>query len=111
MSLRKLEKNEWETYFDNVSRHLKAATAEIEVAGLNLGDQVEAEWVPLVGIAYDPKDDLVEVATETVDHLVRHPSAIYVDDGTGGLHSVEITDDEGNQHIVRLKAPLALPEP
>jgi Family of unknown function (DUF5335) len=42
----------------------KASRAEIEVASLALGDQVEAEWLPLLGIAYDPKDDLVQVALE-----------------------------------------------
>src|ERR1700716_2179183 len=37
-----------------VSKVLPAKQAEIEVASLKLGDQVEAEWLPLLGLAYDP---------------------------------------------------------
>jgi hypothetical protein len=38
--------------------------AEIEVASLDLGDQIQAEWLPLIGITYDPNDDVVEVALD-----------------------------------------------
>ena len=38
--------------------------AEIEVASLDLGDQIEAEWLPLLGITYDDKDDVLEIALE-----------------------------------------------
>ena len=50
--------------FDRLSKTLEGKQAEIEVASLSLGDQVEAEWLPLHGITYDPNDDLVEVALE-----------------------------------------------
>ena len=43
---------------------------EIEVTSLALGDQVEAEWLPLLGLVYDPKDDLVEVALDGIDHMI-----------------------------------------
>lgn len=43
--------------------------AEIEVALLDIGDQIEAEWVPLLGITYDPKDDPVVVLLDGLDHL------------------------------------------
>jgi Family of unknown function (DUF5335) len=57
MTTRKLDKNQWRTFFDGVSKLLQGKQAEIEVASLRLGDQVQAEWLPLHGIAYDPKDD------------------------------------------------------
>ncbi len=40
------------------------AHAEIEVASLELGNQIEAEWLPLIGLVYDHKDNSVEVALE-----------------------------------------------
>lgn len=112
MSTRTLDRSQWEAYFDRVSKALGAKLTEVEVAALDVGDQVEGEWVPLLGIAYDPKDDLVEVALEGLDHLVRHPQAVHVEEDPAEiLRSVEIVDGEGRQHILRLKSPLALPPP
>ncbi len=106
---RTLEKNLWETYLDNVARHLGAELVEIEVAGLDLGDQIESEWVPMIGISYDPKDDVVSVAVEGAEHLIPRPAEIVVEDNVDGLHWIDIKDADGHQHIVRLRKPLALP--
>ncbi len=111
MATRKLEKAQWKDYFDAVSREIPGKQVELEVASLRLGDQIEAEWVPLTGLTYDPKDDLFEVVTEALDHLIQRPQEIYVQYDSDGLHSVEVIDADGNRHIVQLKSPLALPEP
>ena len=44
MATRKLDKKEWKTFFDRVSKMLEGKQAEIEVASLRLGAQVQAEW-------------------------------------------------------------------
>jgi hypothetical protein len=43
---------------------LTAKRVEIETASLKLGGQVAAEWLPMIGLSYDPKDDLIEIALE-----------------------------------------------
>jgi hypothetical protein len=40
MAMRKLEKPEWRPFLDFVSKRLQAKEAEIEVASLDLGDQL-----------------------------------------------------------------------
>ncbi len=111
MATQLLPKAQWESYLDTISKHLKTNQAEIEVAAINLGDQIEAEWVPFYGVSYDPKDDVVEFVLEGVDHLVQHPREIYVDYGVDGLHSVEVVDSSGIRHIAKLKEVLKLPSP
>jgi len=111
MTIRKLEKREWKPFLDLVSQILEAKEAEIEVASLDLGDQVQAEWLPLLGISYDPNDDLVEVALDGLDHMIPHPREIYLDNGAGALTSIEIVDSAGVKQIVKLKDQLALPPP
>lgn len=111
MTIRKLEKAKWRPFLDAVSKLLPAKVAEVEVASLKLGDQVQAEWLPLIGVTYDPKDDIVEVALEGIDHLIYHPREIYLDNGSGTLTSLEIVDAEGTKQIVKLKDPLMLPRP
>jgi hypothetical protein len=111
MTIRKLEKSKWHAFFDGLSKMLEGKRAEIEVASLALGDQIEAEWLPLLGLAYDPKDDLFEVTLDGVDHMIRKPREIYLDDDAGGLMSIEIVDAEGTRQIVKLRDPLMLPAP
>jgi hypothetical protein len=109
MATSKLEKAAWQRYFDQVSKTLVGKQAEIEVASLQIGDQIEAEWVPLLGISYDPKSDIVEVLVEGLDHLIQKPVEIYIEQGPAGLASLEVIDADDVRQIVRLRDPLMLP--
>ncbi len=82
--------------------------AEIEVASLELGDQTEANWAHLLGITYDPKDDVLEIALEGRDHFIARPQQIHVDDQAPGLVAFEVFDQVGVRHIVQLREPLML---
>lgn len=109
MATHELAQAQWHGYFDTVSRSLLGKSAEIEIASLGLGDQVEAEWLPLLGITYEPKSDTLEVALVGVTHMIRRPKSVFVDEGTGGLTSMEAIDGGGTRHIVNLREPLMLP--
>jgi hypothetical protein len=111
MALKHIEHKEWRTYCDMLSKILAGTRAEVEVASLRLGAQVEAEWLPFLGIVYDPKDDVIEIALEGVDHIIHKPRELYVDYGIGGLAAIEVVDGDDVRHIVRLREPLALPAP
>jgi hypothetical protein len=108
-TLRNLPKAEWRGFFDRMSKPLLGKWAEVEVASLDLGDQVVDEWIPMIGITYDSKDDLVDVALDRTNRLIRHPTAITVEEAPTGLASIAVVDAEGARHVVRLKDPLALP--
>lgn len=109
MATVKLDRGTWQAYFDRITKLVVGKQAEIEVASLNIGDQIEAKWVALLGIAYDPKSDLVEILLEGLDHLIRNPRDIYVDQGPGGLTSMEVIDADGVRQIIRLRDPIMLP--
>lgn len=111
MTTRKLDKTQWRTFLDRLSTTLEGKQAEIEIASLRLGDQVEADWLPLLGIAYDPNDDIVEVALEGLDHLIPKPRELYAEEGPGGLTALEIIDADDVKQIVKLRDPLMLPSP
>jgi hypothetical protein len=108
---KQLEKSQWRAYFDRISKTLVGKRAEIEVASLKLGDQIEAEWLPLLGISYDPKNDIIEIALEGVDHLIHKPREIYVEQEGLELSSLEVIDAEGVRQIVVLRDPMMLPAP
>jgi hypothetical protein len=47
MAVRTLEKKEWHGYFDRISHAVIGKRAEIEIASLELGDQIEAALVQI----------------------------------------------------------------
>jgi hypothetical protein len=111
MPLTQLAKAQWQAYFDRISKALGAKRVQIEVTGLGLGDQIEADWIPLVGLSYDPKNDVLAVIAEGLDHLIRHPKQIHIDQEVDWLLSLEAIDAEDIRHIILLKDPLSLPAP
>lgn len=106
MTVRKLEKSEWSAFFNSVSKSLKDAEAEIEIASLKLGDQIQSTWLPLYGVVYDPKDDIFEIALKGLDHLVQKPREVYIEEEAGKLVNVEIVDAANNHQIVRFREPI-----
>jgi hypothetical protein len=111
MAAEQIDRTRWAPFFDSIAKSLIGKQAEIEVASLDLGDQIEAQWAPLIGISYDEKDDLIEIALDELDHLIRSPREVFVDYGVGGIVAILIRDRDGNRQIVTLKDPLALSAP
>jgi hypothetical protein len=112
MAATEIDRSSWGPFLDTVTNSLMGKQAEIEVVSLDLGDQIEAEWTTLIGITYDRKDDLIEIALEELDHMVRSPRQLFVDYGIGEIvAAIEIVDGDGNRQIVKFKDPLALPAP
>jgi hypothetical protein len=108
---KQLEKSQWRAYFDRMSKATVSKRAEIEIASLKLGDQIEAEWLPLLGISYDPKDDVIGIALEGVDHLIPKPREVYVEEQGLELSSLEVIDAEGGRQIIVLRDPMMLSGP
>jgi len=108
-NMRNIPKSEWRPFFDRMSKALLGKWAEIEVAQLDLGDQIVAEWIPLLGVTYDSNDDLLDVALDRLDHLIHRPKEIMVDESPEGLTSVAVVDADGARQVVSFKQPLMLP--
>jgi hypothetical protein len=106
---RKLEKQQWQAFLNQVSKALTGKRAEIEIGSLALGEQTQADWLPLIGLAYDPKSDQIEIALENLDHLISRPRELYFEEDGGQLSSLAIIDSEGAKQIVRFKDPVLLP--
>ena len=107
MATRTLPRAEWNRYFDAFS-HTKSDTGRIDYAEIRVlspedGAQPQTQWVPLQGLTYDPKDDLLEVRVTGLDHLVGHPEEIYVDEEGGRLNRLQVVRRDGTREIVELR--------
>jgi len=109
MATEKLDRASWHAYFDTLSKALTGKRVEIEVQSLALGNQIEADWLPLLGMTYEPRADMLEIVLEGLDHMIQKPAEIYVDRNGVSLSSMEVVDRDGVRQIVRLRDPLMLP--
>ncbi|MGB9766494.1 MAG: DUF5335 family protein [Sulfurihydrogenibium sp.] len=105
-----LPKDQWEHFFDKLSKNLGSKEAEIEIVGEDIGDQVETKKQPLIGLSYDPKDDEFIVTLEHHEHIVPKPKEIAVDEDVTGIKAVEVVEQNGTKHIIKMVEPLALPQ-
>src|SRR5919108_5592282 len=104
MAARKLNRAEWKSYCDRVSKSLDGDnTAEIEVVSLGLGDRIETRWLPLFGLTYDPRSDVFEIALDGVDHLIANPQEVNVEETSRGIVAFEIAIDDETRQTVRFR--------
>lgn len=111
MTIAKIDKPDWHSYFERLSRQLEGKSVEIDVEALSLGSQIEAEWVPLEGLTYEPRQDILSVMVEGLNHLIRHPQSVFVDVELGQVTSMEVVDGDNYRHIIKLSDPLLLSGP
>ena len=114
-----LTRQGWPDYFETVTKDAEGYDVTIEVVGPELGDQLEAEKLPLAYLAYDNKDDVFIVAVGGRDrrypvlrHMIEHPQKILADNLTADTPwAVEVVGSDGDQTIVTLHRRPALPPP
>jgi hypothetical protein len=111
MQTREIEKINWQSFFDQVSRALQGKLIKIEVDSLELGAQIEVDKLSLNGLTYDRKDDAFIITTDEIEHVIRSPQQIFVADGTEGMNSLKISSADGTEQIISFVEPLALPPP
>ena len=104
-----ISKSEMRDLFDRMTGELSGTRVEVEVESLQLGDRIEAQWVPLLGLSYDPGDDAIAIILEGIDITISRPREIDLDGTDNEWTALDIVDAEGMQHIVQLKGPLKLP--
>ena len=111
MGIQKFDRSEWSDVCAVISIALLGKRAEIELVSPEEGLQVGAEWLPMIGIAFDPVHDELKIMLDGVDHLVFQPREIYFDFGFGGVQSLGILDNQNAWQIVLLRDPVMLPRP
>jgi len=79
------------------------------MVSLAVDGEVAAEWVALLGVAYDPRSDSFEIAVNALEHRVQKPRTLYVDEGPNGVAALGVIDRRGLRHELRLDRPLKPP--
>ena len=111
MAIEKLAKGGWHVYFDALSKILQGKDAQIDVNARDIGEPVEAAFAPLLGIVYDPRNEILKVLVDGLDHTIAHVREIVVDHDGMSLNSIHVICADGTQQIIRVRDPQRLPAP
>lgn len=109
MTTRKLERSEWQRYFDEVAKRIPTMRVGVSILGENLGVQPETDDATLIGVSYDHNDDVLTIDTANVSHRVQSPKEIYVREQGGTLSSIEAVSPDGTKQIIELSPLPSLP--
>jgi hypothetical protein len=108
MSIHELARAEWRRYCDRLSKHLAGQRVELDIASLELGDHVEARWLPLLGVVFDARGDVLEIALDGVGHSILAPREIHLEQTDRGLVSLSIVSANDTVETLRFREPLNL---
>jgi len=111
MGIQKFDKSKWSDVCAAISITLLGKRAEIEVVSPDDGLLIGAQWLPMIGIVFDPVNDELKIMLDGVDHFVFQPREMYFDFGLGGVQSLGILDNHNAWQIVLLRDPVMLPRP
>jgi hypothetical protein len=106
--MRALPRAEWRRYCDRVSKEVAGRRVELDVASLDLGARVEARWLPLVGLVFDARGDVLEIALNGRGHSILAPRDILLEETDRGLVSIEIVAADDTVETLRFREPLRL---
>jgi hypothetical protein len=109
MSDETIDKGAWATFFDQLSPALAEKQARIQVESLAVGDQVAADWKPIIGISYDAKDDAFSVSVPGLDHVIRGPTSLAVRRRGTTVESLAVRDGQDALHVIQFRDLVHLP--
>jgi len=104
-----IKKENYHVYFDDLSKFFEDDLVQIEVAGLKIGDQIEADYVTLTGLTYEPKEDILYLYLgDGLENSIKNPLEIYVDEGEFGVDQIAVKCAQGHLHLVKFKHAVPL---
>jgi hypothetical protein len=107
--IRRLKEAEWRSYLDRIARALIGRRAAIEIRSPQFSNAIQAEWLRLQGIAYDPRKGILEIAVTGLKDMIRKPRHLVVEEDGGQFAILQIIDQDGLSQIVRLRDEAAQP--
>ena len=111
MAIRRLERAEWAEFCARASRNYLGKAVEVEVLSAAIGCQVEVHGLPLIGLSYDSKNDLIELFVGELAHFIRTPRRFYVDEDPLGVICFHVIDVDDTRRVITLHEPPMLPAP
>ena len=117
-----IKQEQWKTFLEDFSRRNHSRSTRLEVIGNEIGAQEEEDFLPLVGVSFEPKGSdagsvMIILGGESVkdprhvEHLVEQVERIAPITGGAGLEDgLGLEDREGTKTLLMFEELLELPE-
>jgi uncharacterized protein DUF5335 len=77
---------------------------DVEVLEPDLGEQVAAQGVRLVGVTFDPKGNTLEIELDFGDHRVYDPKEVWtIEESDGFLSAIEVVHRDGEREVISVR--------
>jgi len=105
---KRISPDRMQEYFDGFSRRFlrndSTTSVDVELLGMDIGDQVEGEGVRLIGITYEPRTRDLEVELESGGLHSYKPKEVWaIEEDDGFISAIEIVRDDDTKEIVRVR--------
>ena len=105
---KRIPDDQLQAYLDSFSRRFlmrsSQESADIELIGPDIGDQVVTSGAHLLGIDYDPHTRALEILLEAGDRRVYEPHEVWtVEDPDGFITSMEVVLADGTRQIMTIQ--------
>jgi hypothetical protein len=112
MSTQEIHRNEWADFFDGFSHRHKGWLVTVEVLGSEIGAQVEARELPLMGITAELKpgaEDMISIIAgdspqQHVTHRVVAPTQVLLKRTEEGADEALEIESADNTTLVRFRS-------
>ena len=104
-----LERAQVKRFLDRVASSLVGAQTEVEITGLDVGDQVQQRWTVLTGVSFDETNDVIVINTPSHSHNIRRPIDVHTTWRAGCVEQLIFSDPDGHRYFVKFRQPLVLP--
>lgn len=105
-----LERQDWQTVLDLISKVESTHKVTIEVDREDIGSQKEVENAELQGLSYDHKGGSIAIRAGAVEHMIVKPERIDAAHAGADLIAIEVSERDKTRHLITFAPPLHLPQ-
>lgn len=105
MTKYEIEPFDWQYKLNKLSLELKNKVANVEITGVNFGNEYEGCEMQLLKLSYDKHNDTIEIIFDQFNHLIASPLSICFQQQQDILEAIEIFDDNDNKNIIAFIEP------
>ncbi len=113
---RELQRSEWKTFFDGLSRDLADWETKVQVMNDDAGAQIMSDGLPFHGLTYEDRygNETIELTvgkgtTNHQTHNINEPLKVAFEaSGVGPGGTLDIEDSSGTKTLITFIEPLAV---
>ncbi len=108
MAQKDVQRSEWEEFLGRLSKKVKEGSEKvlIHIAVPSVKEFDEAEQLEFLGIEYDKKNEIITIFCRDLDHNIKAPEQVILEEDDQGITEIIIKDAAGQEHQIRFLVPI-----